>query len=143
MLGWFGKSRPKQVDPTARPVGEPPFEWQPTRTVLPTYALELRDEREFREFMRRAETPASWNRREDFTAQASEPRMDRVDADFWWWARVEDELWVLAERAWAYFPDPLPYSFAVWSPAKRRFRNLGHFGVLPPQWTKGPQKVQN
>jgi len=127
----------------ARPFGAGAFEWQPSRTVEPFYALQKRDEAEYEEFKRRADIAVEWNRSDTYVAAVNQPRLDKVEADFWWWARVGDELWVLAESVWAYFPDPLPYSLSIRRPTEGRFQNLGHFALLPAHWTNGPQKVQS
>ncbi|WP_156459537.1 hypothetical protein [Brevundimonas sp. Root1279] len=104
--------------------------------------MQTRDEAEFAEFMRRADRAIEWGQPEAYVPTPGEPRLETVEADFWWWARVGDEVWVLAEQVWAYFPDPLPYSLSVRSSTTGRFQNLGHFSLLPPHWTNGPQKVQ-
>ncbi|HYG27496.1 MAG TPA: hypothetical protein VD906_11370 [Caulobacteraceae bacterium] len=144
-LGWFHKERKKPAPGNGSPraFGAGPYEWQPSRTVEPFYALENRDSAEFDEFMRRADLTVEWNRSEAYAPNPGEPRLDKVEADFWWWARVGEELWVLAQEVWAYFPDPLPYSLSIRSSTDGRFRNLGHFALLPLHWTNSPQKVQS
>ena len=145
MFGWFRRAEPKRggTGQPARAFGAGAYEWQPSRAVEPFYALQNRDEAEYGEFIRRADVAVEWGRPDTYIAVTSEPRLDKIEADFWWWARVGDELWVLAESVWAYFPDPLPYSLSIRRSTDSRFQNLGHFAVLPTNWTNGPQQVQS
>lgn len=126
-----------------RAFGAGPYEWQPSRTVKPFYSLKNRDEAEYAEFMRRASSAVEWNRSDTYVAAENDPRLDKVEVDSWWWARVEGELWLLAESFWAFFPDPLPYSLSILRSADNGLQNLGHFAVLPTTWTNGPQQVES
>ena len=128
-------SRPPQF-------GQPPYEWQPSRTVEVTYGLLPEDEDEYREFKRRADQPVARNEPSSYVARPNEPRPEKLnsEADFWWWARVNEELWILTEGIWSYFPDPLPYGLNIKTALQPSFRYLGHFGLLPDHWQNIPQR---
>lgn len=141
MFGWL-PSPPETRDSRPSQFGEPPYEWQPSRTVEASFNLLARDEAEYAEFKRRADQPVIWREASDYAPRAGEPTAEKLNSssDFWWWVRVEDELWILTEGVWAYFPDPLPYGLNVRTPADAKFRPLGHFGLVPDHWQNIPKR---
>jgi hypothetical protein len=132
MFGWLFKNR---VPSSEAGIGVEPYDWQPNRLVVPTYALNRRDEPEWIEFLKRTTNSASFQMLKVFDPLRDEPKKADLDPDIHYWARVGNELWFLADRDWFGFPDPQQYALLVWNRSKKRLTQLGNFGRLPDSWT--------
>lgn len=132
MFGWLLKRRAASGHAN---IGVEPYDWQPNRLVVPTYALQKRDESEWTEFLARTANSAGFQILKTFDPLRGEPSKADLNPDIRYWARVGNELWFLADRDWFGFPDPQQYALLVWNRSKKRLTQLGNFGLLPSVWT--------
>lgn len=132
MFGWLFKNR---APPGDIGTGVEPYDWQPNRLVVPTYALRKRDELEWAVFLTRTKNSAGFQMLKVFDPLRGEPKTADLDPDIHYWARVGNELWFLVDRDWFGFPDPQQYALLIWNRSKKRLTQMGNFGRLPDTWT--------
>jgi hypothetical protein len=119
--------------------GDTQHGWRPEGWWEVVYFLEDDDRDRYGAFLAKAATPASWSRIRDYPGAPHEPdRADLIEAGIEWWARVDGDLWVMADRDWSGWPDPLSYSLWIRHLPESKFQQYGEFDELPPAWTFPP-----
>lgn len=116
--------------------GDTRFGWRPEGWWEVEYFLRPIDADAYGDFLEKTAAPVAWQGMSSYAPIGDEPTNAALrEALVEWWARPGDDLWLLVERMWSGWPDPLMYSLFVRRPGEPRFTECGEFDDLPPGWT--------
>lgn len=117
-------------------LGDTTFEWRPDRWIEPFYWL-LPDHMEaYQSFLVRAAEPVVWAPIHRLQPIGTESLVVEAppDDEIEWWARRADGLWVVADRFWNVWPDPLRHSLYILPQGGSQFIDAGQFQRMPTAW---------